>query len=170
MSTDCRKFDGCKQSQRGATLIEVLVAVVVSSFGLLGMAGLLSVSAKVNNSAYLRTQANFVAQSFIESMKINPPGVAAGSYNGTYSGQTALNMDCVRRGCSAAARAGYDRSRFDTALRETLPNAHALVACTPSDSTSGYDGTCKLQITWSERALAASGSASEETSSWVFQP
>ena len=163
------KFSELK-GQTGATLIEVLVAIVVSSFGLLGMAGLLSVSAKVNNSAYLRTQANFVAQSFIESITIKIDAVAAGAYNGSYSGSTSLNMDCVQHGCSSSGRAAYDRSRFDTALRQTLPNARAALACAPASAKGGYDGTCKLQITWSERALAAGASASEETSAWVFQP
>lgn len=166
----CSPFGRLPRRQHGATLIEVLVAVVVSSFGLLGMAGLLSISAKVNNSAYLNTQANFIAQSFIESMKINVAAVGAGAYNGSYSGSAALNMDCVKHGCSSSSRASYDRSRFDVALNQTLPNAHATLACAPSSVKLGYDGTCKLQIDWSERALAAGGSAGEETASWIFQP
>ncbi len=45
---------------RGFTLLEVLIALLVFSLGLLGMAGLLIVSVKTNHSAYLRTQASFL--------------------------------------------------------------------------------------------------------------
>ena len=46
---------------RGFTILEVLIALLVFSLGLLGMAGLLVISVKTNHSAYLRTQASFMA-------------------------------------------------------------------------------------------------------------
>ena len=60
---------------RGFTLLEVLIALLVFSLGLLGMAGLLIVSVKTNHSAYLRTQASFLAQSMADRMRSNMPHV-----------------------------------------------------------------------------------------------
>jgi type IV pilus assembly protein PilV len=70
--------------QRGITLIEVLVAVLIFSIGLLGVAGLLVMSVRSNHAAYLRTQVTFLAQSMADRMQANPIGVWSGDYNGRY--------------------------------------------------------------------------------------
>lgn len=161
-------------AQAGTTLIEVLVAVAVTSVGLLGMAGLMIVSAKVNHDAYLSTQANFIAQTFIESMQINASAVTDGRYDGSYP-SAGSDPGCRAHGCSPSERADYDRVRFNTALRTTLPNAAALLRCTAGNSprvpsAAIYDGTCRLEVGWSERALSAGGDNTIQTLVWIFQP
>ena len=161
-------------AQVGATLIEVLVAVAVTSVGLLGMAGLMIVSAKVNHDAYLSTQANFIARTFIESMHINASAVTDGGYDGTYPG-AGSDLGGGVHGCSPAERAAYDRARFDNALRTTLPNAAASVKCTAGNSprlpsAAIYDGTCRLEVGWSERALSAGGDNGIQSLVRIFQP
>ena len=174
MVTRYGKF-AANKAQGGATLIEVLVAVAVTSVGLLGMAGLMAVSAKVNYGAYLRAQSGFIAQSLIESMHINPAAVAEGSYDGSYSGASPTNIDCSKHGCSPQERADYDRSRFDHALGTTLPNPKASLKCTGngtagSQATVAYDGVCRLEIAWSERALSQNSGTTPQALVWVFQP
>jgi len=51
---------------RGFTLLEVLIALLIFSLGMLGLAGLMVVSVKTNQSAYQRTQASFLAQSMAD--------------------------------------------------------------------------------------------------------
>ena len=51
------------KSARGFTLLETMIALVIFSIGLLGLAGLQATSIKFNQSAYLRTQATFLAGS-----------------------------------------------------------------------------------------------------------
>jgi type IV pilus assembly protein PilV len=162
-------------SQAGATLIEVLVTVVVTSIGLLGMAGLMAVSTKVNHDAYLNTQANFIAQTLIESMHINASAVADGRYDGTYTDDSGSDPGCRAHGCSPTERAEYDRVRFDSALRTTLPNPTASVKCTAGNSpvvpsAAPYGGTCRLEVDWSERALSAGGDSGIQSLVWIFQP
>ena len=67
--------------QRGVSLIEVLMAVLIFSIGLLGMAGLLVMATRSNHSAYLRTQVTFLAGSLADRMRANPVGVWTGNYN-----------------------------------------------------------------------------------------
>jgi type IV pilus assembly protein PilV len=55
----------------GFTLIEVLVALVVLSIGLLGVAALQMVGLKGNLSASLRTQASYLADDIIDRMRAN---------------------------------------------------------------------------------------------------
>ncbi|MFC5487988.1 type IV pilus modification protein PilV [Dokdonella soli] len=168
-------YGSLRGRQSGATLIEVLVTVAVTSIGLLGMAGLMIVSTKIDRDAYLATQADFIAQTLIESMRINTSAVADGRYDGTYAGSGAPDPGCMMRGCSPGERADYDRARFDTALHTMLPNATAALKCSGGDprasgSASIYDGTCRLEIRWSERAPNAVAVSGAQSLAWVFQP
>jgi len=66
------------QKTRGVSLIEVLVAVLVLSVGLLGLAALQSFSLQANQGAYHRTQAVNVAYEladFYRANRGNPAGV-----------------------------------------------------------------------------------------------
>lgn len=64
MSARCR-------SEAGFTLIEVLVTIVVMSLGLLGLAGLLVTSLKVNQGAEIRSQAAWLANDIVDQMRGN---------------------------------------------------------------------------------------------------
>ncbi|EQD44142.1 type IV pilus modification protein PilV, partial [mine drainage metagenome] len=65
----------------GFSLVEVLVAVLIFSLGLLGLAGLLVVSTQSSHASYLRTQVGFMAEQMANRMRANPQGVWAGSYD-----------------------------------------------------------------------------------------
>lgn len=64
MKTDLKR-------QRGTSLLEVLVSVVILSLGLLGYAGLQSVTVKNSHNAYLRTQATSLAYNVLDRMRAN---------------------------------------------------------------------------------------------------
>lgn len=68
-------------SQTGFTLIEVLVAMLILSIGLLGMAGLQSLSFKMNQSAHLSSQATFLSYDMIDRMRANRKAALNGDYN-----------------------------------------------------------------------------------------
>lgn len=57
--------------QRGLTLIEVLIAVVILAIGLLGVAGVQVVSLQQTNNAQIRTLANLHAQDVAEMLRMN---------------------------------------------------------------------------------------------------
>lgn len=66
---------------RGFTLVEVLVALLVLSIGLLGIAGLQLKSLHDNQDAYVRLQASILASDIIERMRANRAAARAGEYN-----------------------------------------------------------------------------------------
>lgn len=66
--------------QRGFSLIEVLVTIVVVSFGMLGFAGLLNESIVSNRQAHMRSQATLLAHDIVERMRVNRPAAVSGSY------------------------------------------------------------------------------------------
>jgi type IV pilus assembly protein PilV len=69
-----------RKRQSGVGLIEVLVAAVILAIGLLGLAGLQTRSLQMNQSAQLRSQANYYAYEIVESMRVNRSAATAGAY------------------------------------------------------------------------------------------
>jgi type IV pilus assembly protein PilV len=163
---------------RGVTLIEVLVAMLVFSLGLIGAAGLMAMAARANQAAYLRTQVNFLAQNMAERMRANLIGVWQGDYDGDYPDASA--QDCSA-GCTPSQLARHDRQRWSGQLQTFLPpGPEATIQCDQSGVPHApsreqialrppYGGNCRITITWTERG-SVNAKASPQTFSWEFQP
>lgn len=153
-----------KQSEQGFTLLEVLIAVLVFSFGLLGIAGMMTISVRNNHNGYLRSQANFLAENMLDRMRANPTAVWNGWYNGTAA---VTSQQCtLATPCTYQELAGQDVSLWAQSLQVTLPNGNGTVNCVnnsalsttivPADSPSiwfpapVYDGICTITVTWQE--------------------
>ena len=144
---------------RGFTLLEVMIAVLVLSLGLLGLAGLQAYSMRNNQSANYRTQATNLAYQFIDT--------ARGYRGAANPGQDARNHPNIRRlvaglnsfsdggnmslltACTGAG-AGVDpircdRARWFNALRTQLPNGRARVVFAGMPS-----GTLTVEICWTD--------------------
>jgi type IV pilus assembly protein PilV len=65
---------------RGLTLVEILVALLILSIGLLGLAGLQTASLRFNTSAYFRTQATALAYGLADRMRANREAALDGAY------------------------------------------------------------------------------------------
>lgn len=68
-------------AQKGVTLIEVLIALVILSIGLVGLATLQTVGLRANHSAYLRSQAVIMAYNVVDRMRANRPAATSGAYD-----------------------------------------------------------------------------------------
>lgn len=110
-----------RRTQSGFTLLEILVAMVVLSIGLLGLAGLMTTSMRDNLSASHRTQATWMAYDMIDRMRANRTGALAGSYDTLMSGVA----------CTVAAPAGtlpaQDIAAWKSQLACVLPAAQGSV-------------------------------------------
>ena len=67
--------------QAGISMIEVLVAIIILSIGLLGLAGLQTAGLAHNQSASFRSTASMLAYGILDSMRANRTEAGAGSYN-----------------------------------------------------------------------------------------
>jgi type IV pilus assembly protein PilV len=74
-------FSGRPHFQRGVTLLEVLITIVVLSIGLLGYAGLQTMSLKNNTNAFQRSQATMLTYDIVDRMRANRPNLASYSVN-----------------------------------------------------------------------------------------
>ena len=164
---------------RGFSLLEVLIALLIFSLGMLGLAGLMVVSVKTNQSAYQRTQASFLAQSMADRMRANTGQI--NDYIGPYNESTAGITACDA--CPPIDMVERDRRLWSQQLITFLPRtAAAAIACdgdtlgTPSTAGAAtYDGLCTMTITWNEATLDVAENAADtldnpQIFAWVFQP
>ena len=83
-----------RSGNRGMTMIEVLVTLVIVSFGLLGVGALQLMSLQVNQGANQRSQASMLALSALDAMRGNRANALnyARSYGAAAPSYTATNI------------------------------------------------------------------------------
>lgn len=123
----------------GMTLVEALVALVVLSVGLLGVAGLQLSSLRNNHNAHLRSQATALAYDIMDRMRANRVAARAGEYN--------VAIDGTISGVTIAAT---DVNAWRAALAATLPAGEGAV-----DLVAGTNQVT-ITIQWSERVTEGS--------------
>jgi type IV pilus assembly protein PilV len=125
-------------SQRGVSMIEVLVSLTVVAFGLLGLAGLQARSMSFQKDSFDRKAAAEVAAQIAERIRANYDGFTAGNYN-----QTMLPADPVpgaipvcanAQDCTAAEIAARDWAMWQIDLRRRLPVSGAYLVA-PAGTT-----------------------------------
>lgn len=131
--------------QQGFSLLEVLIALVVLSLGLLGLAALQTVSLKVGHDSYQRTQATMLAYDMVDRMRANPVAFASGRYNLVAVGDNPGTTDCVSSTCSTDQLADYDIRTWHTILAAKLSQGQGTI------SASGTTRT--ITVSWKENDL-----------------
>jgi len=124
--------------QLGSSLIEVLVSLLVLSGGMLGIAGVQSVSLRNNQAAYFRTQATMLTSELIERMRANKIAVDNDAYDDAVGAATAACFTAA--GCTPNQMAAQDILDWDADLAAALPGGVGIVCL---DST-GNDGTAAV--------------------------
>ncbi len=153
---------------RGFSLIEVLVALVIVSVGLLGLAAMMQAGLSDNHTAELQTMASIDAENLTELMRANMTGVLDGDYVIASLPTAAPGNLCrtISSPCTPAQEAQADLWNFASTLTANLPNPQATVQC---------EGVCSattpylITVTWTVANGAHSG---EQTVSYstLYQP
>ena len=112
----------------GFTLLEVLIALLIVSIGLLGVATLQIRGQQFNQVSYFRTQATFFAYDLMDRMRANYKinGANMASY-GVALPTPALNSSCDDAPCDSAALRDYDLKNVQYYLRQTLPGGRPQI-------------------------------------------
>lgn len=105
--------------QRGITMVEALVALVILSVGMLGIAGLYVSGVKAGRSALLRTQAVNLASDMADRIRANRR--AADAYDMDTYGGDPEDQGCINDECTAEELAEDDLFRWRAAVEATLP-------------------------------------------------
>lgn len=132
--------------QRGVGLIEILVAVLILSLGLLGMAGLQANALKANQGSYTRSQAVMLSYYILDAMRADRGNAVGLSYN--------MAATCLPGAITTPDLAGNTRRDWLTSLRDNLGNANTTCGAIACDA----DGNCTVTITWDDsRAAGGTG-------------
>ena len=139
---------------QGFTLLEVLIAVVVLSFGLLGLAGLQAAGVKNTHSASLRTLAVQQAYDMGDRMHANSEGILAGAYDAIGT-STPADPACITSGCTAAELATYDQFAWNTNNGTMLPSGRGTV--TAIAATTAPNKAYVITVMWDDYRTGALG-------------
>lgn len=133
----------------GFTLVEILVALVVLSVGLLGIAGLFVESLQSGRTASQRVQAIALATDMAERIRANRDGLL--TYDDGASGAGAIDARCEEGGggCDSVAMAGHDKAEWLDALATSLPSGTGTVVVDPGT----VPATITITVGWVEPSL-----------------
>lgn len=142
--SNCTHFQHPLCRNRGFSLLEVLVAVLVLAIGLLGLAALQGLSVQGNHSANMRTQATFLAYEIVDAMRANRDVALKGDYN------LALNATP-----SAGTVAGDDLTDWRARVATALPAGNSAIALNADVFT--------ITVEWNDTRSAANADLQQLT-------
>lgn len=157
LRTPCREVLLGRRRQLGVSLIEVLVAIVIASIGLLALAGVNATSVRYTKLSQYRGTATLLATDIGERIRANKGGM--GAYvlppaEVSFAGQSALPVapapmcDAAADTCSAGQLAAADMYAWRVLVRNQLPQGS--VAITQNAAQPASD----VWVVWRDPAVA----------------
>lgn len=160
--------------QRGSSLLEILITVLIISFGLLALAGMQAFSVATTSSATNRAIAAAMASDYADLMRANAAGFAIGGYDRAVNFSpndrtvTALTTGdtCVFPNCTASTLAEFEKKMTLVRLKAALPAGDfGLIRVVTAGVSSPRQAD--LWIMWTEQQLNtdvdAGGASKEKT-------
>jgi type IV pilus assembly protein PilV len=146
-----RKTPPPRKGQRGSSLLEVLISILLMSFGMMALAGMQAYSVAAQKNAANRAIASALATELAEVIRLNPAGLAAGNYDVAMmtTGFPPALAPCAFPNCTnAATLAAADRTAFQSRVRSLLPQGGVEVARPPGSTTQA-----DIWILWEEAGV-----------------
>jgi type IV pilus assembly protein PilV len=130
-----------RHTQRGVTLIETLVALLVLSIGLLGVAGLQLTSLQHNRGAHMRSQASVLAYAIADRMRANRNVALTGGYNIAFGANP-----------TGATVQALDLQNWKQTITNTLPAGDGSIDLVGANEV-------RIRLRWTETATDNQGNA-----------
>jgi type IV pilus assembly protein PilV len=119
---------------KGFTLIEVLIAMIILSFGLLGLAALQASGLKQNLSAHQRSQATTLAYDFADRLRAN--SMQRVTYMTNAGGNGTQTAACLTTtGCTIIEMANHDIFAWKNQITSSLSSGTGALAQTAGAAT-----------------------------------
>lgn len=138
-----------RQHQRGVTLIESMIALLVISVGLLGIAALQLTSMQQNNSALQNSKAVWIAYNMADRIRANQSEFA--NYDdidvGAGSGNT-YDRNCTTNTCTSSQLIVADAQDWGIDLG-ALPRGRGII--------DGNNTTLTVTVLWDDEGTGATG-------------
>ena len=171
------------RAERGFTIIELLVTLVIVSIGMLGVAKMQAAAVAETGVARTRSLMTFQAEALAAMMRSNkgfwqsstaytqnitiPAGTSATNVTGATGTVAPTTTDGTCNspsgtGCTPAQLAYDDLKTWKTASSKAFPAASGTIVCTGSATTPE---TCDITLNWSERTVAVNRTTAAGSSS-----
>jgi type IV pilus assembly protein PilV len=146
-----------KKRQGGATLLEVLVAVLILSFGLLGMSALQVRAIKGSISSFQRSQAVIYTQYIMDVMRVDRESAKGGNYN--------LALTCSVAAVTGTTLANNALRDWLGSVKQNIGASGDIDTCVVVDCNADY--ICKVRIQWNDEKAGGLSTQALEVSSRV---
>ena len=120
----------------GFTLLEVLIALLIFSFGLLALAALMAKGLQYNTSALHRSYASSQAYDIADRVRANR------NEDYTVTSNAEPDQRCLTTGCDAAAMRDFDLRQWSDTNEAVLPEG--------SGTITGDASLYTITITWDD--------------------
>ena len=169
----------------GFTLIEVLVALIITAIGLLGIAkiqalvyantssasarGLVAIQAAGLASAMHANRAYWAVGSAPSPLTITGPVISDNTLNTTATGLNDCNVGgTLPAPCTPAQLAAYDLHTWANAMNGLLPGSNPVttITCPPGSIPLN----CTISVTWNEKTVSLNAQAAASTTTATFAP
>jgi type IV pilus assembly protein PilV len=130
--------------QSGFSLVEVLIALVIMSVGMLGIAGLYVQSMQAGRTSMFRHNAVTLAGDVADRIRANPTAAVS------YIVPVGADNSCVTGGvnCTPAEMAANDVLLWKDQAGETLPNGDVTIVFTAAAGAT--PPSYQITVTWTE--------------------
>ena len=139
--------------QHGITLIESLVAIIVTALGILGIIGVQMRTLVDTTTTVRRAQAIRLIEDLSERMKVNPNALhGLTGYASGYDSKAKdyASADCSKTACAPADQAAYDLKQWKTTVEQTLPLGQASTFLAPGETVDANRRQLGVIIAWRE--------------------
>lgn len=148
----CARFEG-KHLQSGVSLIEILIAVLILSFGLLGMAALQTRALQGSQSSLQRSQAVMLNNSILDAMRIDREKAKIALYD--------ITDVCGPAGIgSGTTLADNNLREWLTAARDNMAGSESSPICGTVVCNTSY--VCTVTLKWDD---SKAGGLAEQSAS-----
>ncbi|MCE1251363.1 MAG: type IV pilus modification protein PilV [Comamonadaceae bacterium] len=137
------------QHQRGISLLESLIALIVAALGILGVVGMQMRTLTDSQTTVRRAQAIRLIEDLSERLKVNPNAMTDMATYVSDFANTPSPGNCTTNACSHAALATYDLGTWKQNIAASLPLGQANVFLAPTEPTSNRR-QLGVMISWRE--------------------
>ena len=125
-----------RRSQRGITLLESMVSILILSVAVLSMLGVQLRTLSETQTSVRRAQAVRLIEDLGERIKSNPGDF--GQLTAYVSGwsDTPTGTDCLTAGCTPLQLAAWDVQQWKQSVVNALPNAQANIFLSPNEDSN----------------------------------
>jgi type IV pilus assembly protein PilV len=168
------KLECRRPRARGFTMLEILVALIVTAFGLLGLAKMQALAVSATKESGSRSLIALQAGSLAGAMYANGAFWAAGLAPTKFTIASGVVTDATLGGsvsaftgctllCTPTQMAANDVQVWALGMYQQFPTSKTTVFCKASTTTAPV--TCQIYITWDEKQVSTQSNTSTGSTS-----